>query len=76
MARPRKAPGHRLLQAKLPTAMYDRLLSLKDRTDAPNNAEVLGRALRLYEACIDEMGQDATIWIEGADGTKIKAFLT
>lgn len=75
MPRPRASADRKLLQIKLPTRSFERLEAMRERTQAPSLGDVVLRALRLYDACLDEMGTGATVWIEKDDGTRIKAFL-
>lgn len=42
------------VQLEMPDPSYERLNALRQRTEASSNAEVIRRALQLYEAVVDE----------------------
>jgi hypothetical protein len=53
MARPKKDPGGVRLHLELSEAVHERLLALRERTDAASLSEVVRRALATYELIVD-----------------------
>ena len=47
---------------------FERLNKLRDKIEATSHAEVIRRALRLYEAMIDEVDKGNEVSIKSADG--------
>jgi len=56
------------VQLELPEQSMERLLSLKELTEASSYAEVIKNSLRLYEAIISEVKSGNEIMIKGKDG--------
>lgn len=57
------------IQMELPPTSYNRLIALKEKTEAASYAEVLKNALRLYESLIDRHEGGARLYIKNPDGT-------
>ena len=66
---PRKIPGVRL-NLYLPSTAKDRLERLEEATDAGSMADVIRRALTLYEVVIEATDSGEKIVIIGDDGEK------
>ena len=58
------------VQLELPDKAFERLQSLRDKTEAASYAEVMKNALRLYEALIQEAEAGNTVCIKSADGAE------
>jgi hypothetical protein len=56
------------VQLELPQSAFDRLNSLKDRTEATSYTEVIKRALQLQEAIMTKQAQGQTLFSRDADG--------
>ncbi len=63
------------LQLILPEASVDRLEKLKAATEAASYAEVIRRALRLYEALISEQQDASSLVVQRKDGKEIQLSL-
>ena len=55
----------------MPEPSVDRLDSLKVRTEAASRAEVIRRALQLFEALVNEVDKGNEIIIKQSDGESI-----
>jgi hypothetical protein len=62
----------RRIQAVLPKASAERLASLKDRSEANSEAEVIRNALRLYEELINEAENGSQFYIKPKDGEIVR----
>lgn len=51
------------VQFEMPAQSYARMIALKDKIEASSHAEVIRRALQLYEAIIEEAEKGAEIAI-------------
>jgi hypothetical protein len=58
------------LQLALPESSFDRLEAIKEATEAASFAEVVRRALRIYEGLIAESHDGGTIVVKRKDGTE------
>jgi ribbon-helix-helix CopG family protein len=56
------------VQLELPESSFERLKSLRDKTEASSYAEVMKNALRLYEALIAEAEGGNEICVKRSDG--------
>jgi hypothetical protein len=74
---PDREKTNKRLQPELPQRSYERLKSLKDKTEAASYSEVLKNALRLYESVIDQYEDGKRLFVKGEDGALIeyKVFL-
>jgi metal-responsive CopG/Arc/MetJ family transcriptional regulator len=59
------------VQVEMPQRSLDRLDSLKTRTEAVSRAEVLRRALQLFEALVDEIDKGNEVIIKDAGGGSV-----
>ena len=55
----------------MPKPSLDRLDSLKKRTEAASRAEVLRRALQLFEAMVNEIDKGNEVIIKTKDGESV-----
>ncbi|MGJ0490067.1 hypothetical protein [Methylobacter sp.] len=60
------------VQLELPEKSMDRLLALKDKTEAGSYAEVVKNALRLYENMIQQHESGKRFLLKDQDGTIIE----
>ncbi|MEL6568496.1 MAG: ribbon-helix-helix protein, CopG family [Pseudomonadota bacterium] len=60
------------VQFELPEASMLRLKKLRDRTEASSYAEVVRRALQLYEALIEEVDAGAEISIKKEEAGEVR----
>jgi hypothetical protein len=60
--------GKQRLQLELPQRSFDRLNSLKEKTEAASYSEVLKNALRLYESVITQYEGGRRLYVKNADG--------
>jgi hypothetical protein len=60
------------VQLELPPQSYERLNSLKDKTEASSYAEVLKNALRLYESLIAQQDAGRRLYVKGDDGVMVE----
>jgi hypothetical protein len=60
------------VQFELPEKSMERLLNLKDKTEAGSYAEVVKNALRLYENMILQYESGKRILLKDTDGTVIE----
>lgn len=56
----------------MPPASYERLTALRDRIEAASNAEVIRRALQLYEAVVEEAQKGNEVAIRKKDGDEVR----
>ena len=68
-------PPHRLarnarLQLVLPEQSVDRLEGLKEATEATSYAEVIRRALRIYEGLLAEAEAGGVLFVRRSDGSQ------
>ena len=56
------------VQLELPEKSMERLLNLKELTEASSYAEVIKNSLRLYEAIISEISNGNEIMLKDKDG--------
>ncbi len=56
----------------MPDASYDRLNALRQRTEAASNAEVIRRALQLYEAVVEEHDKGVEIAFRSEENGEIR----
>jgi len=56
------------VQLELPEKSMERLLNLKELTEASSYAEVIKNSLRLYEAIISEVSSGKEIMLKDKDG--------
>ena len=59
------------VQLELPESSFERLKTLRDKTEASSYAEVMKNALRLYEALIKEAESGNDVCIRQSDGKEI-----
>ena len=59
------------VQLELPDKAFERLQSLRDKTEAVSYAEVMKNALRLYEALLQEAEAGNTVCVRHVDGTEV-----
>jgi hypothetical protein len=59
------------VQLELPESSFERLKTLRDKTEASSYAEVMKNALRLYEALIIEAENGNEVCIKQADGKEV-----
>lgn len=60
------------VQFEMPEQSYQRLVALRDKIEASSHAEVIRRALQLYEALIEEAEKGAEVSVRSVDGDEIK----
>lgn len=60
------------VQLELAQGSYERLSSLKARTEATSYAEVMKNALRLYESLIDRQEAGGRFYIKERDGSLVE----
>ena len=60
------------VQFEMPEQSYNRLVALKDKIEASSHAEVIRRALQLYEAVIDEAERGGEVAIRREDGGEVR----
>ncbi len=70
MARIARAVATSRLTLEMAQSVRDRLEHLRDRTEADSLAEVVRRALAVYEVLWDEKAKGNRLMLEGADGTR------
>ncbi len=61
-----------IIQLGLPQRSFDRLEALAAVTDS-SHAEVIGNAIRLYEAAVKEIDAGGKVIIRKADGSEVEA---
>jgi hypothetical protein len=66
-----KLKGTRV-QLELPHRSFDRLRSLKDKTEAASYTEVLKNALRLYESVITQYEEGRRLYVKDKDGALVE----
>ncbi|MEO5374388.1 MAG: hypothetical protein H7840_08915 [Alphaproteobacteria bacterium] len=59
------------LEIVLPNRSFERLVALKERTEAVSIEEVIKNALRLYESMIDERDAGHEILVRDKDGNTL-----
>jgi len=59
------------VQFEMPEQSYARMIALKDKIEASSHAEVIRRALQLYEAVIEEAEQGGEVSIRHEDGGEV-----
>jgi hypothetical protein len=60
------------VQLELPEKSMERLLSLKNKTEAASYAEVIKNALRLYENMINQHEDGKQFFLKDSNGTVIE----
>ena len=72
-----KAKKTTRVQLELPDKSMERLVALKDKTEAGSYSEVLKNALRLYESVIIEYESGGRLYVKGENGNLVeyKVFL-
>jgi hypothetical protein len=60
------------VQLELPQRSFDRLKSLKDKTEAASYSEVLKNALRLYESVIAQYEDGRRLYVKNSDGALVE----
>lgn len=60
------------VQMELPEKSYERLNSLKEKTEAASYAEVLKNALRLYESIIAQVDSGKRLYLSDKDGNMVE----
>jgi len=58
------------VQFEMAEQSYDRMMALRDKIEASSHAEVIRRALQLYEALIDETEKGNEIAVRSKDGAE------
>ena len=56
----------------MPPTSYERLTTLRERVEAASNAEVIRRALQLYEWVVDESEKGHEVAIRMNDGDEVR----
>ena len=56
----------------MPAESYERLVALRDKIEASSHAEVIRRALQLYEAMIAEAESGAEVAIRRVDDGEVR----
>ena len=56
----------------MPDASYDRLNALRQKLEAASNAEVIRRALQLYEFVVEEHGKGAEITLRSEENGEVR----
>ena len=69
---PKKPTKTTRVQLELPERSYERLNSLKEKTEAASYAEFLKNALRLYESLISQVDAGKRLYLKDADGNLIE----
>lgn len=59
------------VQLEMPPSSYERLKSLRDKTEATSFAEVIKNSLRLYEALVEEAERGNELYIKDTDGKEV-----
>ena len=67
---PRRLARNARLQLLLPERSVDRLEALKETTEATSHAEVIRRALRIYEGLLAETEVGGILFVRRADGSE------
>lgn len=57
------------VQFELPPSTYERLCSLKDKTEAASYTEVIKNALKLYESLLSESEAGGKFLVKSQDGS-------
>ena len=59
----------------MPPSSYERLTTMRERIEAASNAEVIRRALQLYEAVVEEAekGNDVALRIKEGDDIRYRS---
>jgi hypothetical protein len=70
--RHRRRAGSVRLQLVLPVESVNRLDALKEATEASSYAEVLRRALRIYEGLLAETQDGGEVFVKRRDGVEEK----
>ena len=60
------------VQFEMPEQSYNRMIALKDKIEASSHAEVIRRALQLYEAVIEETERGGEVSIRREDGNEVR----
>lgn len=60
------------VQFEMPDQSYRRMLALKDKIEASSHAEVIRRALQLYEAVIEEAENGSEISIRSEKDGEVR----
>jgi len=60
------------VQFEMPEQSYKRLMALREKIEASSHAEVIRRALQLYEALIEEAEKGAEISVRSVEGGEVK----
>jgi hypothetical protein len=60
------------VQMELPLRSHERLLALKEKTEATTYAEVMKNALRLYEAVLQQHDAGRRMYMKGEDGALVE----
>jgi hypothetical protein len=68
-----KTAGRSTLYFDMTERSADRLKQMMADSDADSPADVIGNALRLYEACLKEVNVGGKVIVRRADGSEIEA---
>ena len=62
------------VQLELPEQSYERLKSLKAKTEATTYAEVIRNAMRVYEALVNEADKGGVVYVKRPGGEELPVF--
>ena len=70
MARPKTSHPRKRLNLDIPAKTYDKVVALRDRTEAESLTEIVRRSTSLLEFAVDAKERGARFIIRNFDGTE------